>query len=249
MKNYTITLILWLICQNSVFAQTDNINWNHIPWDISEQQVGEIFKEKLVRLDKTEKYSNSYCNYIIENYQKYNSDFSVHFLMDENTNTLDCVQLKSNSIKSDVKAKVNDGDNLYNSVLSLMKDEYGEPNKNDLSKYSKSSTWYFDSTIVSLSFMHIDDTDFFVFTINYQKAPQGFDFRETKWGFSKKQVMESEKLSLVVNKDDIIGYESSIANMKCLIGYIFTNDKLTRTKYVIQETHTNKSDFISDYNT
>jgi hypothetical protein len=249
MKTFFLTLILLTVCQNNIFAQIDLKNWENVPWDSSEPQIKEILKEKLTLLDKPEKYSNSYCNYIIEDIQKYNSSFSVHFLMDEKSNTLDCVKLQLDPIKTGLKSKANNVNKIYESVLSLMKDEYGEPGNNEIDKYSKMSTWYFESTIIRLGFLDIEGTGLPFFTITYKKAPQGYDFREAKWGFSKNEVLESEKLTAIVDKDNIVGYESLIADLKCLIGYVFTDEKLTRARYVIQETHTNKSDYINDYKT
>jgi len=74
-------------------------------------------------------------------------------------------------------------------------------------------------------------------------------FRKSEWGASKAQVKNEEKLKLLQEDDNILAYQSTVLGFDALIGYIFTGDKLTRGKYVFQEEHSNKSDFISDYET
>ncbi len=244
MRTLLLNLILLIVFQINIFAQPDVKSWENIPWNSSESQIKEILKEKLIALDQTEKYSNEYCNYVIKDILKYNASFNVHFLIEEKSNTLDCVKLELDPIKAGLKSKTTDIRKIYESVLSLMKEEYGEPNNNEINEYSKSSNWFFKSTIIKLGFLDFNEESILPFlSILYRQAPQGYDFRETNWGFQRNQVINSEKQPVFVNKDNIIGYESSIAGMKCLIGYIFTDEKLTRAKYVIQETHTNKSDY------
>lgn len=72
-------------------------------------------------------------------------------------------------------------------------------------------------------------------------------FRKNKWGASKEKVMNDETLKLLQQDENILVYRSTVLGLNALIGYIFTGDKLTRGKYIFQEEHSNKSDFISDY--
>jgi hypothetical protein len=74
-----------------------------------------------------------------------------------------------------------------------------------------------------------------------------FHFRKSRWGFSKEKVKQSETEEPVVEKDDVLGYKAQVAGLDVLIAYIFVNDKLVRSKYVVVEKHTNANDFISDY--
>ncbi|MBT7994202.1 MAG: hypothetical protein HN691_04955 [Bacteroidetes bacterium] len=75
----------------------------------------------------------------------------------------------------------------------------------------------------------------------------GFTFRNSLWGMTKDEVLNSEKLPDPINKDDIIGYSSTIAGFDCFIFYIFIENKLVRSKYVFTQVHSNENDFISDY--
>ena len=72
-------------------------------------------------------------------------------------------------------------------------------------------------------------------------------FRKSEWGASKAQVKNDENLKLLQEDDNILAYQSTVLGLDALIGYIFTDNKLTRGKYIFQEKHSNKSDFISDY--
>ena len=76
---------------------------------------------------------------------------------------------------------------------------------------------------------------------------KGFDFRKTKWGMSKKEVMASENLKPSHQEGDVLGYKTKILNKNVLLAYVFLNDKLIRTKYILAERHSNKIDFIQDY--
>ena len=50
-----------------------------------------------------------------------------------------------------------------------------------------------------------------------------YDFRKTKWGMSKEEVKLSENKERGYEEGDYFGYESEVAGMECLIGYIFTS--------------------------
>lgn len=73
-------------------------------------------------------------------------------------------------------------------------------------------------------------------------------FRNTHWGMSREEVKNSEDLELVREQEDVLMYQTNLSGFKAFIGYIFTNNKLTRAKYLITETHSNENDHISDYN-
>ena len=75
----------------------------------------------------------------------------------------------------------------------------------------------------------------------------GQDFRKTTWGMSPNEVKESESLELVQETEDALVYETTIAGLNTYLGYIFTDGKLTRTKYYITEIHMNESEYVTDY--
>lgn len=74
-----------------------------------------------------------------------------------------------------------------------------------------------------------------------------YDFRKTKWGMSKQQVLATETLELVSEREGSLTYMSAILHKKVLIGYSFVKNKLFRGTYLLREPHSNKNDFIEDY--
>lgn len=73
------------------------------------------------------------------------------------------------------------------------------------------------------------------------------DFRKARWGMSKIKAKKSETAKLYSEEKDIIIYQSKVAGLDCMIGYVFADDKLVRGRYVFILQHTNKNDFIDDY--
>jgi len=72
-------------------------------------------------------------------------------------------------------------------------------------------------------------------------------FRKFEWGTSQSKIKSDEKLELLQGGDNFLAYQSKVLGFDALIGYNFTQDKLTRGNYIFQIDHTNRSDFISDY--
>ena len=73
-------------------------------------------------------------------------------------------------------------------------------------------------------------------------------FRDASWGMSKDQVRKVEKLEINKGNDEMLYYDGEILNLECLVVYHFVRDKLVRGSYLITQEHTNKNDYISDYN-
>ena len=76
----------------------------------------------------------------------------------------------------------------------------------------------------------------------------GQDFRKANWGMTKAQVKQTETSEILKETDELLSYKSELAGYKSLVIYIFAGDKLTRAKYSIIEEHSNKNDYMTDYN-
>lgn len=74
-----------------------------------------------------------------------------------------------------------------------------------------------------------------------------FGFRNNVWGDSLSFVKSKEEFNLVQAESDLLVYEGRVAGMDMLLGYIFTQNKLTTGKYILLEDHSNTNDYISDY--
>jgi len=81
-------------------------------------------------------------------------------------------------------------------------------------------------------------------------------FRKALWGMSKEQVQGGEssklegeqKLSGEMLGLEVLMYGSSLAGLDCLIVYYFADNMLTKGRYIIREQHSNKTQFVHDYN-
>ena len=64
---------------------------------------------------------------------------------------------------------------------------------------------------------------------------------------TKEQAEDTEKGKIIYDTEEILIYEGRLAGLACDIIYIFIERKLVRTKYLITEEHSNKNDYVSDY--
>ncbi len=62
-----------------------------------------------------------------------------------------------------------------------------------------------------------------------------FDFRKTKWGMTKEQVLKSEEISVHDSSETNILYHTVISQKDAEIEYNFSNGKLTQASYHINE--------------
>jgi hypothetical protein len=74
------------------------------------------------------------------------------------------------------------------------------------------------------------------------------DFRNVMWGMSKAQVKKTEKLEVRAEKDDLLGYNENVLGMSCWLIYYFDNDRLYKCIYGFNHKHSNRTDFIDDFN-
>ena len=62
-----------------------------------------------------------------------------------------------------------------------------------------------------------------------------FDFRKTRWGMTQSQVLGSEGLSVHDSSDKKILYHSALSQKDVEIEYYFSDGKLTKASYTINE--------------
>jgi hypothetical protein len=83
-------------------------------------------------------------------------------------------------------------------------------------------------------------------------AAQTPDFRKTTWGMERAQVVATEGTQPSQigdgNGETVLRYEPArLAGLDCRLVYILAKDKLVRTKYVFQQEHQQKSDYLADF--
>ncbi|MGX9367451.1 hypothetical protein ACTVJH_15655 [Desulfoplanes sp. PS50] len=74
-----------------------------------------------------------------------------------------------------------------------------------------------------------------------------FTFRKTKWGMTTEDVKASEPLQIAKEDEGILGYKTSVLGKNVFVVYFFIDNQLTRARYALVESHSNKNDFITDY--
>lgn len=92
---------------------------------------------------------------------------------------------------------------------------------------------------------YITITIIFVLLSIYMMAQDKYDFRKTKWGMTKQEVMKSEDGAVESNGDLIIF--DSISNIPVIVIYQFSNNKLASAGYVFQGKHINNDLFLEDF--
>lgn len=81
-------------------------------------------------------------------------------------------------------------------------------------------------------------------------ADKDFDFRKTRWGMSRSEVLAAEEYDLHEGEKVFTSKtHHQLADFDAVIGYVFTDDRLVRAGYIIDEKHTNRNDHIHDYTT
>lgn len=78
-------------------------------------------------------------------------------------------------------------------------------------------------------------------------SAEDFTFRKTKWGMTAAEVKASEPLEIAKEDENLLGYKTSVIGKDVFVVYFFIDNQLTRARYVLAESHSNKSDFITDY--
>jgi hypothetical protein len=81
-------------------------------------------------------------------------------------------------------------------------------------------------------------------------VPRKFD--EMEWGVSKKQVLESEGKPVEQRRArglDIMKYEQKVINLDCSIEYLFSANRLSKTRFLFTNTYLDKNAYLGDYQT
>ncbi len=74
-----------------------------------------------------------------------------------------------------------------------------------------------------------------------------FHFRKTRWGMTKESVQTSESADVANVSEKSVVYKTKLAGFDVLVVYIFVHDQLVRSKYILNEKHSNKTEFTLDY--
>ena len=62
------------------------------------------------------------------------------------------------------------------------------------------------------------------------------------------QVKSSEPLDVAKEDENLLGYETTVIGKDVFVVYFFIDNQLVSARYLLAESHTNRNDFITDYN-
>ena len=96
-------------------------------------------------------------------------------------------------------------------------------------------------------FMKIVVLSFLVTFFTQNCFADDYSFRKTTGGVSKAQVKSSESLTLSKEEEKNLYYKTNILGKDVMLVYAFVSNKLVSAYYILSESHTNKNDFINDY--
>lgn len=245
MKRVIITLLLLIFCLK-VFAQTpikhflDSVNWS-----MTESEFIQAWQPSIEKVDHfNNEYGKWYCDYQVKDITLGDLNLSASVNIDEESKKLVALAI-SVEPTDDYMA-------VMNHVEQLLRDLYGEPELIDdklNGQYLnyKDVKWFTDKYSLKLGLSVYPSMQFI--TIRAEEYTGGeTDIRGVKWGDSKAKVMAKEGKANQVSMPDLYAFEDEIAGMPCFVGYEFTNDKLSMVRYIINQKHSNKNDYITDYN-
>lgn len=78
--------------------------------------------------------------------------------------------------------------------------------------------------------------------------PDKFNYRETYWGMTQKEVKATEKLNPIYESGSSLVYEYQVEGIKASIWYYFNNNKLWSVIIRIEEHYSDYTKYIDDFN-
>ena len=84
----------------------------------------------------------------------------------------------------------------------------------------------------------------FILIIILATEVNGYDFRNVNWGMPKEEVKMNEKSDLFSEKENYLYYTANLNNYFFLLEYLFQDNKLIRSKYVLLDTFVIKNKYI-----
>lgn len=81
------------------------------------------------------------------------------------------------------------------------------------------------------------------------KKPQRpkYDFRKTRWGMSRQEVMDSERAKLIFENENSVEYRVFVGDYQAQANYKFQDDKLIRAGLYFLKEYDDKNDYLTAY--
>ncbi|UAM96827.1 hypothetical protein K8354_10850 [Polaribacter litorisediminis] len=239
---FSLLFITTIYSQNDFFEFTKNIKWFSPQNELLEDYSQNIRKSKHFYND----YDKTIADYKIDSIKLGKYSFEVYFYVDSITKKLSNLKF----YLPEEKLKKVDSQNLSKHMDSVFTSKYGEPDiKEDdlgdkISHYDRK--WYTENFIVYVSHMVFNDSQFYILNLKGLDNNNS-DFRIANWGDSKESIMLKEGKADKAGIDKAYMFEDYVASLDCKVLYIFSNNKLSMSKYIFNIIHTNKNDYIEDF--
>ena len=264
MKKTLILTILILITSQLIYGQDfRNTNWGMSKAQVKQSETSDILKETEDILAYKEDLAGyeSFVIYIFASNKLTRAKYSI---IEKHSNKNDYIS-DYKSIKELLKKKY--GKPKEDKTIwknDLYKDDYSQWGfAVSLGHLMYYSSWETDktnilfllngenydlSTVIEYSGKELSAVED---KIRSAKALSNFSdngFRKSKWGESISTVKTNEKLEVIDESNSLLAYKTKISGIETIVGYLFTEGKLTTGRYLITEKHSNKNDYINDYN-
>ncbi|MDD5674671.1 MAG: hypothetical protein PHC61_10940 [Chitinivibrionales bacterium] len=79
------------------------------------------------------------------------------------------------------------------------------------------------------------------------RGDASFDFRKARWGFTRRQVEQSEANPALKSSADKLEYKISLLGMSCKIVYTFAGDNLIKGSYFLEQDHPDPAQYYADF--
>ena len=152
----------------------DFMGWNKTHWGMTENEILEVFKDKIVRFDQTESYRDGkeFASIGMKDLEIINTKFNVSFVMDQDTKKLIRVTLQP-ADKTVIPI-------MFKILEMELMEKYGTPFYRDNTSADRKTellaAWYFPSTIIQLGYFAEADLSFRSLSIQYmQNSKKDYD--------------------------------------------------------------------------
>jgi hypothetical protein len=237
MKKFTFALTIVIsvfLFKISVSANTgiDIVGWDKAKWCMSKSQL-----EKIYQLDGWHEKHPPRC-FFKKKQMIEGQEYMGAFWFDKRSDSGKLI--KCHFYREMIAT------NKFDSIKKIFLKKYGDPDSDVITTDdTRVVRWAKPSGEVSILNMSHSKYIFIEFIMIDQE--KNFDFRKIKWGMKTKAVKNAEKLKPIVVNKKILAYDIKVLGRNMSLVYKFSQGRLVEAAYVLDEKHTNKNDYITQY--
>ena len=213
-----------------------------IKWGCTKADLESTFGNYLTTTERQGYKEPEYSDYQLMDVLIGNQKYNMSFVMGDSD------KLNRIVLKPVVNIDRTNAQDIFDNLADAISDTYGkslyEEDKSH-AVHSFLNEWLDDNIHITESFLNSGDIQ--MIALGVKPIVDQLNFRQTKWGYTKEQVIQAESLELKANEDNILVYEGKLSDLDADIAYLFIDDKLVRSKYIIKSEHNNKNDYVEDY--